>query len=32
VPRERVISALTQADPALSDELAETLPDTIDEL
>jgi prevent-host-death family protein len=32
VPRERVISALTQADPAMSDELAETLSDTIDEL
>ncbi|MDQ6806234.1 MAG: type II toxin-antitoxin system prevent-host-death family antitoxin [Actinomycetota bacterium] len=32
VPRGRVIGALTQADAALRDELAETLPDTVDEL
>jgi prevent-host-death family protein len=32
VPRERVLSALTQADPALRDELAEALADTVDEL
>ena len=32
VARERVVSALTQADAALRDELAEALPETIDEL
>ena len=32
VPRERVISALTQADAELRDELAEALPDTLDEV
>lgn len=32
VPRERVLAALEQADAALRDELAEALPDTLDEL
>ena len=32
VPRERVLRALTRADPELRDELADALPDTIDEL
>jgi prevent-host-death family protein len=32
VPRHRIIDALVQADPGLRDELAEALPDTIDEL
>jgi prevent-host-death family protein len=32
VPRQRVESALVQADAGLRDELAETLPDTVDEL
>jgi prevent-host-death family protein len=32
VPRERVLGALTQADAALRGELAEALPDTVDEL
>jgi prevent-host-death family protein len=32
VPKQRVIEALVQADPALGDELAEALPDTVDEL
>jgi prevent-host-death family protein len=32
VPRQRVESALVQADAGLRDELAETLPDTIEEL
>lgn len=32
VPRDRVVQALTQADAGLGDELAEALPDTIDEL
>ncbi len=32
VPRERALAALQQADPALSEELAESLPDTVDEL
>ena len=32
VPRERVSSALTQADAELRDELAEALPDTVDEV
>jgi hypothetical protein len=32
VPHDRVVQALTQADAGLRDELAETLPDTIDEL
>jgi hypothetical protein len=32
VPRRRVIDALVQADAELTDELAEALPDTIDDL
>ena len=32
VPRERVLSALSRADAALRGELADALPDTIDEL
>ena len=32
VPRDRVVQALTQADTGLRDELADSLPDTIDEL
>jgi prevent-host-death family protein len=32
VPRDRVVQALTQADAGLRDELAEALPDTIEEL
>lgn len=32
VPRERVLSALVQADSALRGELAEALPDTVGEL
>ncbi|SEH10430.1 prevent-host-death family protein [Thermoleophilum album] len=32
VPRRRAIDALVQADPALRDELAEALPDTVAEL
>jgi prevent-host-death family protein len=32
VPRQRVIDALVQADSALGDELADALPDTVDEL
>lgn len=32
VPRERVLAGLTQADAALREELAEALPDTVDEL
>jgi prevent-host-death family protein len=32
VPRERVLSALTQADAALTAELAEALPDTIEDV
>lgn len=32
VPRRRVIDALAQADAELTDELAEALPDTIDDL
>jgi prevent-host-death family protein len=32
VPRERVLAALTQADPGLRDDLDEALPDTVDEL
>jgi antitoxin (DNA-binding transcriptional repressor) of toxin-antitoxin stability system len=32
VPRSRVLDALVQADPGLRDELAEALPDTVDEL
>jgi prevent-host-death family protein len=32
VPRPRVIAALVQADAALRDELADALPDTVDEL
>jgi prevent-host-death family protein len=32
VPRQRVIDSLVQADSALKRELAEALPDTVDEL
>jgi prevent-host-death family protein len=32
VPRQRVIDALVQADPALRRELADALPDLVDEL
>lgn len=32
VPRRRVLDGMVQADPALARELAEALPDTIDEL
>jgi hypothetical protein len=32
VPRERVLTALTQADAALRDELADALAGTVDEL
>ena len=32
VPRRRALDALVQADAALGDQLAEALPDTIDEL
>jgi prevent-host-death family protein len=32
VPKQRVIDALVQADAALREELAEALPDTVDEL
>ena len=32
VPRERVRDALTQADPALRDELADAIGQTVDEL
>jgi prevent-host-death family protein len=32
VPRQRVVDALVQADSGLRDQLAEALPDTIDEL
>lgn len=32
VPRQRAAQALTQADPALTRELAQALPDTVDEL
>jgi prevent-host-death family protein len=32
VPRQRVIDALLQADAGLRDELAEALPDLVDEL
>jgi prevent-host-death family protein len=32
VPRQRVIEGLVRADPALARELAEALPDTVDEL
>lgn len=32
VPRERVVTGLVQADPELAHELAEALPDTVDEL
>jgi prevent-host-death family protein len=32
VPRQRVIAALVQADPALRHELADALPDLVDEL
>jgi prevent-host-death family protein len=31
-PRQRVVDALVQADSGLRDELAEALPDTVDEL
>jgi hypothetical protein len=32
VPRQRALDALVQADPGLRDDLAEALPDTVDEL
>lgn len=32
VSRQRVLATLVQADPALRDELADALPDTIDDL
>lgn len=32
VPRARVLDALVQADPALGGELAQSLPDTVDDL
>lgn len=32
VPRQRIVDSLVQADAQLREELAETLPDTIDEL
>ncbi|HET8976828.1 MAG TPA: type II toxin-antitoxin system prevent-host-death family antitoxin [Solirubrobacteraceae bacterium] len=32
VPRRRTLDALVQADPALRDQLAEALPDTVDQL
>jgi prevent-host-death family protein len=32
VPRETALASLVQADPALRRELAEALPDTVDEL
>ena len=32
VPRQRAIDALVQADAGLADELAEALPDTVEEL
>jgi prevent-host-death family protein len=32
VPRQRVVGALVQTDAALRDELADALPDTVDEL
>lgn len=32
VPRQRVVDALVQSDPALRRELADALPDTVDEL
>lgn len=32
VPRERVVGALIQADAALGDELAQALPDTVEDL
>ncbi len=32
VPRERVLAALTQADAALREDLAQALPDTVDDL
>jgi prevent-host-death family protein len=32
VPRQRALDGLVQADAGLRDDLAETLPDTIDEL
>jgi prevent-host-death family protein len=32
VPRERALASLIQADPELSRELADALPDTVDEL
>lgn len=32
VPRQRVVDALLQADPGLRAQLAEALPDTVDEL
>jgi prevent-host-death family protein len=32
VPRQRAVEALTQADAALSEDLADALPDTVDDL
>ena len=32
IPRQRVVDALVQADTALRDELADALPETVDEL
>lgn len=32
VPRRRALDTLTQADPALRDDLREALPDTVDEM
>jgi prevent-host-death family protein len=32
VPRHRVVDAIAQADAALRDDLADSLPDTVDEL
>jgi len=32
VPRERLLAELVQADPGLPQELADALPDTIDDL
>ena len=32
VPRERLLAALIQADPGLRQDLAEALPDTVDDI
>jgi prevent-host-death family protein len=32
VPRQRALTSLTQADPGLADDLAQALPDTIDQI